>query len=625
MQFALAVFVGLLLSSPVVAEPMVEGLVRFSTGEAASSAQVLVFDLTALERGPVAQATTDASGYFALSLASWGGRALPDGFALGQNYPNPFNPSTVIPYQLPTVARVRLDVFNVLGQRVATLVDGERSAGFHTVVWDAMDGAGRAMAAGVYLYRLTTAEAQHTRRMVLVDGQAGVAAPRTAPSSLASSGRSYGLGVVGAGGATYVDADFRMGSGPVALVVAAVGPQVAKVLTGSVLGDVNNDGQVDVNDALLVTIYSADSSVVMPNNGDISLGDVNADRRIDLADALLILGYIANPSDPTLPARLGQSVTAAPSVTAVRDSGHYSMWGLPARAVARLGKGLASATAFSPDGQILAVAGSAGIWLYDMETFRERALLTGHTGPLRSVSFSPDGQILADGSSDGTVILWDMATGTGLTTLQDHTWSVSSVSFSPDGQTLASGASDGTVILWDVATGTRQTTLQDHTGRVSSVSFSPDSQTLASGAWDGRVILWDVATGTSQITLQDHTGRVSSVSFSPDGQTLASGSSDGRVILWDVATGTGQTTLQSYAWGISSVSFSPDGQTLASASGSSDGTVILWDMATGLRQATLQDYWGDAGSFSFRRMAKPWPSPPGRAQRFFGTWQRGRA
>ena len=61
---------------------------------------------------------------------------IPQGFALGQNYPNPFNPSTVIP-QLPTAAHVRLEVFNVLGQQIATLVNEERPAGIHTAMWDA--------------------------------------------------------------------------------------------------------------------------------------------------------------------------------------------------------------------------------------------------------------------------------------------------------------------------------------------------------------------------------------------------------------------------------------------------------------------------------------------------------
>ena len=227
MGLVFAVFVGLLLSAPVVAEPLVEGRVRLSSGAPASSAQVLLFDMTALERGPVAQATTDASGYFALRLASLSGPALPDGSGLGPNYPNPFNPSTVIPYQLPTAARVRLEVFNVLGQRVATLVDEDRPAGFHSAVWDATNGSDQAVAAGVYIYRLTAAGAQHTGRMVLVDGQAGTAGGSAAGGSAVGMSaepaeRTYGIVVSGAG----VDAAFavRAGMGPVELVVDSTEP-----------------------------------------------------------------------------------------------------------------------------------------------------------------------------------------------------------------------------------------------------------------------------------------------------------------------------------------------------------------------------------------------------------------
>ena len=176
MNALLAGFVGLVLSAPVVAEPLLEGIVRFASGEPAAAVRLRVFDMSDLQRGAVAQATTNPAGYFALPLSALSGRALPAGFTLGPNYPNPFNPSTIIPYQLAASSAVRLEVFNLLGQRVTTLVEGERPAGFHTATWHATDAAGRAVGAGVYIYRLAVGAASQTGRMVLLDGQAGVSA-----------------------------------------------------------------------------------------------------------------------------------------------------------------------------------------------------------------------------------------------------------------------------------------------------------------------------------------------------------------------------------------------------------------------------------------------------------------
>ena len=229
MRFLIVCLMGLMLSvqANTAQQSTVSGRVRLADGRPVAGAQVTLFDLADLHQGVVARAMTNEFGYFELPLAaSLGGSALPQGFALGHNYPNPFNPSTVIPYQLPTTGHVRLDVFNVLGQHVATLVDAERQAGFHTAKWNATDQAGQAMAAGVYIYRLTTSGGQQTRRMVLVDGQAGVAAGAPSPAAIRSTDaveREYGLVVSGEGLTTYTDAVFevRAGMAAVELVVEA--------------------------------------------------------------------------------------------------------------------------------------------------------------------------------------------------------------------------------------------------------------------------------------------------------------------------------------------------------------------------------------------------------------------
>ena len=230
------IVLGTLLGVQAGAEPMVAGQVRLASGEPVAGAQVRLFDLSDLQRGAIARALTDGTGYFALPLAALSGRALPERFALGPNYPNPFNPSTIIPYQLAASSEVQLEVFNVLGQHIATLVDGERPAGFHTAMWHATDAAGRAVGAGVYIYRMTVGVEHQTGRMVLLDGQAGVSAGGIASVWPGASGgggptgerEEYGLIVSGSGLVPYVDSAFRVEAGmaPVELVVSA-GPHSA--------------------------------------------------------------------------------------------------------------------------------------------------------------------------------------------------------------------------------------------------------------------------------------------------------------------------------------------------------------------------------------------------------------
>ena len=105
-----------------------------------------------------------------------------------------------------------------------------------------------------------------------------------------------------------MDPAFRVGVDEADIVIEEHGgsPRM-KLTTDRILGDVNNDGQVDAFDALYVLLYSEDSSITLPNNGDISLGDVNGDGQVDLADAVLLATYSVNPSDPALPPGIGQA------------------------------------------------------------------------------------------------------------------------------------------------------------------------------------------------------------------------------------------------------------------------------------------------------------------------------
>jgi len=93
---------------------------------------------------------------------------IPEGFQLNQNYPNPFNPATTIIYSLPQNEHVTLEIFNMNGQKVKTLVDKVMGAGDHAVVWDACDDAGVKVATGVYLYKMTAGDFSDSKKMSLV-------------------------------------------------------------------------------------------------------------------------------------------------------------------------------------------------------------------------------------------------------------------------------------------------------------------------------------------------------------------------------------------------------------------------------------------------------------------------
>jgi hypothetical protein len=94
---------------------------------------------------------------------------LPTEFHLDQNYPNPFNPTTTIRFSLPSASNVRLDIYNLLGQRIATLIDDDHlSAGRYEIMWDGRDASGREVSSGIYIYSITAGKQVSHKRMIML-------------------------------------------------------------------------------------------------------------------------------------------------------------------------------------------------------------------------------------------------------------------------------------------------------------------------------------------------------------------------------------------------------------------------------------------------------------------------
>ena len=192
---------------------------------------------------------------------------------------------------------------------------------------------------------------------------------------------------------------------------------------------------------------------------------------------------------------------------------------LPKGVKLRIGKGHVNDIEYSPNGTVLAVATSIGIWIYDASTDEVHTLLTGDNYGILSISFSPDGQTLAGGGPDRIVYLWNVATGKREQSFVGHTSGVFNVLFSRDGNTLVSTDIHDTN-LWDISTGTHKKTIERHIPLGNTLWLNGEEVRLASKSYDD-IRLSDLITEDEEKLLKGHTNPVKSLSFSPDGQTLA--------------------------------------------------------------------------------------------------------
>jgi WD40 repeat protein len=291
-------------------------------------------------------------------------------------------------------------------------------------------------------------------------------------------------------------------------------------------------------------------------------------------------------------------------IAAAGQDGRVRMWsaatGRPTGVTTAPG-GWVLALAFSPDGRLLATAGTSGtgamsgtgaIRLWDAGTGQPRGgPLDGGQKTVRGLAFSPDGALLASSGADRTVAFWSVATGRPtLTRLIGHTQDVDGLAFSPDGRSVATAGWDGGVRLWDLAqTATVSRAFVGHLDVVQGVDVSPDGADIATASADGTAQIWDIASGREIGTpLRSGEDEVNAVAWSHDQRMLAAVDEGGQMVLWHLQPGsTPRPERISIAWqGLPTVAFSPDNRLVAV--GTADGPVLLWDVVAGhLRGAPL--------------------------------------
>lgn len=143
-----------LLSSP-------DGIIRFvDAGKGLENGQTVFYSYALVDGGVELSFSDELEAVF--------NSGVPTVFALRGNYPNPFNPMTTISFDLPRTSHVRLQIFDVAGRLVRTLIDETRPAASHTEIWDGTDNGGRGVASGTYYYQLSTDSRTATAKMLLL-------------------------------------------------------------------------------------------------------------------------------------------------------------------------------------------------------------------------------------------------------------------------------------------------------------------------------------------------------------------------------------------------------------------------------------------------------------------------
>jgi WD40 repeat protein len=256
------------------------------------------------------------------------------------------------------------------------------------------------------------------------------------------------------------------------------------------------------------------------------------------------------------------------------------IWDVPGRKrIVPLQPKKGSLVAFSPRGDLLATDAGMQIQLWRTGTWDLVGQLT-IPGWAYALKFSPDGNRLASLSYPDEVTVWEVDQWTVVRRIpgvRPTGWHIGWLDFSPDSKALVTGDADGHLQVVDLASGTTNfRLLEAHPEGITSVAWSPTGSIIASGSGyvEGRIQLWNAASGKRIGTLEGHSTFISELIFSTDGLRLYSASGDQTIRIWDVEQQRCLATLRGSSGEVRGLALSPDGTTLASAS--KDGVVAFW-------------------------------------------------
>jgi len=264
------------------------------------------------------------------------------------------------------------------------------------------------------------------------------------------------------------------------------------------------------------------------------------------------------------------------------------------REISRWGIGDINDAVWSEDDKTIALAGTAGIFLYNTSDF-DLELFIDTPDWINAILFSEDGSEIISGSLQNTITMWDAASGEKK---RSYTYSspedvgviggetkpqITSLALSKNGESLAAGFSNGVVNVWKYSTG-KLVFKNAQFGEVTDIAFSPDNRYLTASGGKG-FSTWDLSTSKLQELLPTN-AEITTFLLTADGNNIASGGKDWYVRYWE----TSGRLLNTFNAGanINSIAITPDGKFLAA--GMENGIISLWDIANWEEIASIESH-----------------------------------